>query len=115
MMKKTCVVAVGLAVSACGMIDRLWTRGPTEQPRLAAGAVEFRCDANRSLVLRLEERAAWVLLPEREFRLDAAPSASGSRYSNGRTTLVMQGSDQASLEEGSTVTHANCRRAQGSN
>ena len=115
MMKNACAVALGLLVSACTMIDNLWSRGPREQSRIPAGAAEFRCDANRSLVLRLEgaDRSAWVFLPDREFRLDGVSSASGTRYSNGRTTLVMQASDEASLADGSAVTHANCKRVQG--
>jgi hypothetical protein len=96
------------------MIDNLWNRGPRELSRVPAGAVAYQCDANRTLMLRLEgpERSAWVYLPDREFRLDGVAGAPDTRYSNGRTTLVMQGADEARLEDGSTVTHANCKRVQ---
>lgn len=112
-MKGIASIAAGFAVfiSGCGTVERMWS-GPTEQKRVRAGVTEFSCDANRKLLVRFDPagKAAWVIFPEREFRLDQVPAASGERYSNGRTTLASKG-DDASLEEASAVTFANCKRA----
>lgn len=106
--------ALVMAAEGCGTVDRLtdwWASGPRERSTMRQGAVEYRCDANKILVLGLEQapQSVWVIFPEREFRLDAVQAASGGRYSNGRTTLITQG-DEVSLEDGPTVTHVNCKR-----
>jgi membrane-bound inhibitor of C-type lysozyme len=49
-----------------------------------------------------------VILPEREFRLDAVATGSGARYTNGRTSLVTNGSE-ATLEEGSNIMYSGCK------
>ena len=103
-------VAASLLLSACGLTERLWSSGPREISRQRAGALEYRCDANRTLTVLFDtaDRSAWVLLPDREFRLDPAPG--GGRYTNGRSTLTVA-ADTLSLEEGAATTHANCKRA----
>jgi membrane-bound inhibitor of C-type lysozyme len=53
-------------------------------------------------------KSAWVILPEREFKLNPVISASGARYGNGVATLDTRG-DEATLSDGATVTHANCK------
>lgn len=108
------ILAAGLVVftPGCATVERMWSGGPTEQKRVRAGVTEFSCDANRKLLVRFDAagKTAWVIFPEREFRLDQVPGASGLQYSNGRTTLSTQG-DEASLEEASAVTFANCKRS----
>lgn len=105
------IAAAVLLLAGCGLTERLWSSGPRELSRLPAGASEYRCDADRSLVVRLEgDQAAWIFLPDRGFRLDAVAGAGGARYSNGRSSLSVKG-DALFLEDGSTLTHANCRRA----
>jgi membrane-bound inhibitor of C-type lysozyme len=56
------------------------------------------------------QRQAMVILPEREFRLDQVQSATGMRYTNGRTTLLSKG-DEVELEEGGSLLYAGCKRA----
>jgi membrane-bound inhibitor of C-type lysozyme len=108
------VIAAGIVVltAGCGTVERLWSGGPTEQKRVPAGVTAFSCDANKKLLVRFDAggKSAWVVFPEREFRLDASPDTPGGRFSNGRTTLVATG-DDASLEEASAVTFANCKRS----
>jgi membrane-bound inhibitor of C-type lysozyme len=83
-----------------------------ERPRWPADATVYACDAGKQLVVRFADggKSAMVFLPEREFRLDQEPAASGVRYTNGRTTLATQG-NEAMLEEGGSALYANCRRA----
>jgi membrane-bound inhibitor of C-type lysozyme len=109
-------VALGAALltalgAGCGTVERMWG-GATEQKRVRVGVTEYACDANRKLLVRFDAggKSAWVIFPEREFRLDQVSGASGAQYSNGRTTLTTQG-DEATLEEASAITFANCKRS----
>lgn len=89
--------------------------GPVERVRTTpADATEYACDAAKRLVVRnlAGGNAVMIVFREREFRLDQAPSASGTRYTNGSTILQSQG-DQVSLEEEGAVTYSNCRKAAG--
>ncbi len=87
--------------------------GP-DKPWYPADASVYKCDGNRTLVVRYLDggKAAMVIFPEREFRLDAARSAAGVSYSNGRTDLRSSG-DEAQLEESGNALYANCKRVKG--
>lgn len=107
-----------VALAGCGgfSVGRLdpWS-GPVELARkLPADATEYACDDAKRLVVRHLPggNSVMIVFREREFRLDQAPSASGSRFSNGSTTLQSQG-DRVLLEEEGVVTYSNCRKAAG--
>ena len=109
-----CAAAFSAVAAGCGTVQSLWGGGAAEQPRARTDVTEFRCEANKKLLVRIEPggASAWVAFPEREFRLDQVPGASG-QYSNGRATLTAR-DGALSLEEGPGVSFANCRRASGS-
>lgn len=101
-----------LATGACSTLGNLWGGGgPKELPRVRDDAVAMSCDAGKTLLVRMEPggKSAWIILPDREFRLDLVPG--DTRYSNGRTTLIVKG-DQVSVEEGGASSFANCRKPQ---
>jgi hypothetical protein len=105
------VAAVALmALSGCSTIRDLWSGGPRELPRVHEGAVTLACDQSRTLIVRMDAgKSAWIIQPEREFRLDAA--SGESRYSNGRATLTVSGGEMSFEESGSpALTH--CRNPQ---
>ncbi|MBM3345725.1 MAG: lysozyme inhibitor [Betaproteobacteria bacterium] len=110
------LLAAGALLGGCGTerFARLafWMNEPTEQqsPRLA-GATQYTCDGNKRLAVRYGTagQPVMVIFPEREFRLDPAPSGSGIRYTNGSTLLMSKG-DEASLEEAGRPVLTNCRR-----
>lgn len=114
------VLAVALSLSAllagCNSLPsmpNLWPFGgdkSAERSRTPPGATEYLCDSGKNLYVRYIEngKAAWVILPEREFRLNPVVSASGARYSNGVAVLDTKG-NEATLSDGPTVTHANCK------
>ena len=111
-------VVLAASLAGCGgfSIGSLnpWS-GPVERARtLPADATEYACDDAKRLVVRhlAGGNAVMIVFREREFRLDQAPSVSGTRYTNGSTILQSQG-DQVSLEEEGAVTHSNCRKAAG--
>jgi hypothetical protein len=99
-------------LAACGTVKDLWRTEPEERLVIPQGATAYRCNAGKSFFIRSmdEGRAVWVMLIEREFRLEA-PAAGATRFTNGRTALNLNG-DQASLEEGSVTTYAGCVRYQ---
>ncbi len=108
------LACTSLMLSACSSVS-LWPfgGGPAADPtRPPAGATAYQCDGSKHLFVRYLDNgaAAWVILPEREFRLNKA--SSGNSYSNGSDTLEL--SDKAAaLSEGASVTYANCKASGG--
>ncbi len=58
--------------------------------RIPQGATEYACAQGRQLLVRHapDGKSAWILFPDREFRLDRVGSTE--RYTNGTSTLVTQ-------------------------
>lgn len=106
----TVAVAV-LSMLIAGCSGSLWPfgRGSGERSRIPPGATEFVCAQGKQLFVRFDEggKSAWVIFPDREFRL---PESGGSeRYSNGTTTLSLQG-DIAHLDTEGSRQYADCKR-----
>jgi membrane-bound inhibitor of C-type lysozyme len=99
----TAAVLVALAAACASGGDR---------PRWPADATFYKCDGGKELVVQYlaDGKSAMVMYPERDFRLDQVPAASGVRYSNGRTTLHTKG-PEAFVEEGGQTLFANCKAA----
>ena len=107
------VVALCALLVGCSGMPSVWpfgSSGNPARPRVPVDATAYNCDNGRKLYVRYLDngKAAWVILPEREFRLDPVAAASGARYSNGAATLDTRGGE-ASLSDGATITHANCK------
>jgi membrane-bound inhibitor of C-type lysozyme len=108
-----CAVALCTLLAGCSSMPSVWpfgSSGNAARPRVPANATAYECDNGRKLYVRYIDngKAAWVILPDREFRLDPVISASGARFSNGVASLETKG-NEASLRDGPTLTHANCR------
>lgn len=105
---------LAMLAAGCGTVEKLWSGGPAERSRVPVGVTEFACDGNKVLRVRFEsgEKSAWVVLPEREFRLDAVQGGPAGRYSSGRNTLNVTATE-ASLEEGSNALLTGCKRKAG--
>lgn len=103
------VLAAVATLSGCSWLAT--SDSADEQARVPPCGVEYRCEAGKSVYLRAIEgkSSLWVVLPEREFRVDPSSPGPTSRYSNGRSTLDLAG-DVATLTEEGTVTYANCKR-----
>jgi membrane-bound inhibitor of C-type lysozyme len=104
-----------IAAAALAGCSSGWPFGSSpapDRPWYPADATVYKCEGNRTLVVRYLDggKAAMVMFPDREFRLDAIRTASGVSYSNGRTDLRTQG-DDAQLEEDGKRLYENCRRA----
>ena len=102
-----------LGLTACGGGWWPWKndKGVDVATHVPPGATEFSCAGGKRLLIRFtaDGKSAWVIYPEREFRLDRAGSGTGERYTNGATSLTVQGAD-AHLDEGSTRAFAECKR-----
>ena len=108
------LACTSLMLSACSSIS-LWPFGggpETDPTRAPAGATTYQCDNSKQFYVRYLDKgaAAWVILPEREFRLNKI--ASGGSYSNGSDTLDIKDGG-ATLSDGATVTYADCKAAAG--
>lgn len=108
-----------LLLAACGTVKNidLWPFGGGKEQDLSrtpAGATAYQCDAGKRLFVRTLDNgaAAWVILPDREFRLNKTAAASGNRYSNGSATLDIK-DNAATLSDGASVTHAGCKATAG--
>ncbi|MBI4206741.1 MAG: MliC family protein [Betaproteobacteria bacterium] len=108
------LVCLCLVLPACGSIS-LWPFGgeKSEIATRTSNATEYQCAGGKRFHLRDLDNgsAAWIIFPDREFRLNkVVTSAAGTRYSNGATTLDMSGGE-ATLTDGSAVSFTGCKPA----
>lgn len=107
------MICLTILASGCGGFNpgSLWPFGDGVQgrePGPPRNATAYRCDGNRAFYLRmLDSGAAWVILPEREFRLDKTAGAAG-RFGNGVATLEVNG-ELATLNDGPGQAYTGCR------
>ena len=81
--------------------------------RIPDGATEYACAEGKRMLVRYspDGKSAWVIHPDREFRLDRA-AGGAERYTNGVSTLVSQG-EETVLESQGSPQFAGCKRKQG--
>jgi len=106
------IVALGLLLSGCSSTWTPWGSSNQEQPRrLPDGAVEFDCAQGKKLIVRhaADGKSVWVMLPDREFRLDRIAASSAERYSNGPSTLGVE-SDGITLDVDGTRQFTDCKK-----
>jgi len=114
--RSTALACLGLLITGCSGVD-LWPFGSDTAPerlRAPANAKEYQCDAGKRFYVRYLDGAgaAWVILPEREFRLDKVAAASGTRYSNGSATLEVNG-NEAALTDAPAISFTGCKGGGG--
>jgi hypothetical protein len=106
-------IAIGFALlGGCGGTS-LWPFGgePAERTRAPLDATAYRCDGGRTLHVRMIENgaAAWVILPEREIRLERTGAAAATNYA-WRNTLLEIKDGEAALFDGATPLLTGCKR-----
>ena len=81
-----------------------------ERSRVPVNSTAYQCAGGKSLYVRYLESgaAAWVILPEREFRLDRVAGEGATRYGSGKAVLAVNG-DEVTLSDGPTVNYAACK------
>lgn len=109
------LVAFSLFAAGCGGVSlpsTLWPFGEgknLEVSRVPANSATYQCAGGKRFYLRLLDNgaAAWVILPEREFRLDRV-AGDATRFGNGKAELTLN-AEEASLVDGPTVSYTGCR------
>jgi len=85
-----------------------------ERPRMPANATEYQCAAGKRFFVRTLDggAAVWLILPEREVRLDKLGSDAALRYGNGIAVLEING-NEATLKDGAATSFAGCKMPPG--
>jgi membrane-bound inhibitor of C-type lysozyme len=108
------LVCAVLLLAACSSVNvNLWPFGGSKEQdpsRTPAGATAYQCEGGKRLFVRYLDNgaAAWVILPDREFRLNKAASGPGTRYGNDSSALELR-DNEATLFDGAKPTHAGCK------
>jgi len=81
-----------------------------ERSRVPVNSTAYQCAGGKRLYVRYQENgaSAWVILPEREFRLDRVAGEGGTRYGSGKAVLAVNG-EEVTLSDGATVSYAACK------
>ena len=90
-----------------------WSSEPIDQSaQRLAGTTQYECDGSKRLAVRFgaANQPVMMVFPDREFRLDPVAGSPG-RYTNTRSTLVVQG-DYVTYDEPGLAPLTNCKRAQ---
>ena len=107
-----------LLLGACSSVSLdLWPFGGGKEQDLSRtppGATAYTCEGGKRLFVRYLDNgaAAWVILPEREFRLNKTASTSGTRYSNGSAALDIK-DNEVTLFDGPKPIYAGCKASGG--
>lgn len=114
----TSMAAAGVAgislLTGCGeMKMKVWPFGNDtvqERSRTPVNATEYQCAAGKRFYVRTLEggAAVWLILPERELRLERTGPDSGTRYAKGSTMLEISG-NAATLKDGTATAFAGCK------
>jgi membrane-bound inhibitor of C-type lysozyme len=106
------LLLAALTLAGCGS----WSpwgggSGGSSGPYTPPGATAYACEGNKRLFVRFEGdgKSAWVIYPDRQFRLDRIASSSGNQYSNGRTLLMVSDGETA-LSESGNIEFGKCKQ-----
>ena len=98
--------------AGCSSVN-LWPfdSGSPELSRTPANATEYFCNNDRRFYVRFLDNGAsvWVILAEREFRLDKADSTATTRYTNKSAILEINEAKEVSLRDGATLAFTGCK------
>ncbi|HUW50306.1 MAG TPA: MliC family protein [Sulfuricella sp.] len=105
-------VCLSLLLSGCGSVN-VWPFGGEKVRDLTpANSTEYQCNGGKRFYVRYLDngRAAWLIYPDRDIRLDKVDSATGTRYSNGIAVLDING-DESMLADGPAISFSGCKPA----
>ena len=100
-------------IAGCGgmsMPTPLFGERNLERSRVPVNSTAYQCAGGKRLYVRYLDNgaAAWVILPEREFRLDRVAGEGATRYGSGKAVLAVNG-EEVNLSDGPTVSYAACK------
>jgi hypothetical protein len=120
-MQRKLIVAVLVSttlLAGCGeMKMKVWPFGNDtiqERSRAPSNATEYLCAAGKRMYVRTLEggAAVWLILPERELRLDRLGAENSTRYGKGNITLDLNG-NMAAIKDGNTIPYLDCKTGGG--
>ena len=81
-----------------------------ERSRTPANATEYQCAAGKRIYVRTLEggAAVWLILPERELRLERIGAENSPRYGKGNITLDLSG-NMAAIKDGNAIPSLDCK------
>lgn len=87
-------------------------QAPQERSRTPVNATEYQCAAGKRFYVRTLDggAAVWLILPEREVRLNKVGTGTDARYSNGIAVLEIVG-NEAKLTDGAASSFTGCKAA----
>ncbi len=101
-------------LAGCGSIN-VWPFGDSKSrgasvSRGPDNATEYRCDGGKAFHVRTLEagKSVWLILPDRQVRLDRVATEAGNRYSNGIAVLHLGDAD-ATLTDGAAISFTGCK------
>lgn len=107
------IIGFPLLIAGCGGIN-VWPFGESKTASVSRGpenATEYRCAGGKTFYVRYLDagKSAWVILPDRQVRLDKAAAGGDGRFTNGIAVLNIA-TDGAELTDGPVVYSA-CKTA----
>lgn len=112
------LAGIALLLSACGDMN-LKKYNPfggdasQERSRVPANATEYQCAGGKRLYVRMLDggEAVWLILQERELRLERI--GSSTRYSKGNTVLNLNGNEAGFADGTATPAYSGCKTGGG--
>ncbi len=112
------LTAIALLLAGCGDMN-LKKYNPfgdgsaPERSRVPANATEYQCAGGKRLYVRMLDggEAVWLILPERELRLERI--GSSQRYSKGNTVLSLNGNEAGFADGTATPPYSGCKTGGG--
>jgi membrane-bound inhibitor of C-type lysozyme len=103
-----------VSLCACSSIN-IWPFGekkPEQASNTPANSTAYQCSGGKKFYVRLQDNgnSAWLILPDREVSLARTGSGAAASYSNGITTLAINGKE-ATLEVSPGNSYADCKAA----
>ena len=108
------LTAIALLLGGCGDVNlrkyNPFGDGSTpERSRTPANATEYQCAGGKRLYIRMLDggEAVWLILAERELRLERI--GSSQRYSKGNTVLSLNGNEAGFADGTATPPYSGCK------
>ena len=112
------LAAIALLLAGCGDMNikkyNPFSGDPVqERSRVPANATEYQCAGGKRIYVRMLDggEAVWLILPERELRLERI--GTSQRYSKGNTVLSLNGNEAGFADGTATPPYSGCKTGGG--
>jgi hypothetical protein len=107
-LKSVTFLAFSMMLAACSSIPNPFDTSTKELSKAPANATEYVCEGNKRFYVRMlnGDKDAWLIYPDHEVNL---PKIEDNRYGSGVITLVFNGADATTLNDGEKVAYTGCK------